>query len=84
MTATELKEGQIVKHYGHEFIATNVRQSPGRNAFGEIVWNYEGVCTNSSANDSIRNTGFNGGTYSWRASDGHSQKRNETPSTPGV
>ena len=69
MKNTELKEGQIVHNYGKQFIATNVCKNDELNGFGEVVWNYTGVCTESSVNDDIRNTGYNGGSYSWRASD---------------
>ena len=67
---SELKEGQIVRNYGKEFIATNVRKQPELNKYKEVVWTYTGICTDSPVNDSIRDTGFNGSSYSWRASDG--------------
>jgi hypothetical protein len=63
-----LKEGQIVHNYGKEFIARNVK-SEGMNKLGEEVFGYNGECTESSRNDDIRKTGYNGARYSWRASD---------------
>ena len=68
-TQTELKEKQIVNKYGNQFIAIDVRKNADLNAYGEEVWNYTGICTDSSVNDDIRNTPYNGATYSWRASD---------------
>lgn len=63
-----LNEGDIVCHYGKEFIARNVK-SEGKNQLGENYFTYDGECTDSSRNDDIRNTGYNGARYSWRASD---------------
>lgn len=63
-----LVNGQIVRVYGKEFTATNVR--PAINGHGETVpgvFHYTGTCTDDPCNDDIRHTGYNGGTYSWRA-----------------
>ena len=63
-----LQEGQIVHVHGKEFIARNVRDN-GVNKLGERVFVFNGECTENSCNDGIRNTMYNGATYSWRASD---------------
>lgn len=60
-------EGQIVNVEGFEMIATNVRvidnpNTPG----GGKVCRFTGTCTSDARNNSIRYTGFNGGTYGWR------------------
>ena len=68
MKNNTLREGQIVNNYGQEFIARNIIYV-GINGMGEQVFNYRGECTDNPCNDNIRNTGYNGGTYSWRASD---------------
>ena len=65
---TELKEGQIVRNFGYEFIARNVRFEK-ENLYGERVWTYDGECTENPCNDSIQKTPSNGARYSWRASD---------------
>jgi hypothetical protein len=41
---------------GYEFNVTNVRSSNGNRYF-------TGTCTDNRCNDSIRNTGYNGGSY---------------------
>lgn len=59
-----LKNGDTVYNSGHRFIARNVRKSPhGLAPSGQEVWHYEGECF---PGESLENTGFNGGTYSWR------------------
>jgi len=52
------KEGSKVWVQGHEFIARNVTVSEG-------VLRFKGICSDHPANASIRNTGYNGGTYGW-------------------
>jgi hypothetical protein len=66
MKTKQLNEGQIVHNYGKQFIARNVRKG-GVNALGQQVWHYNGECTADPCNDSIRESGYNGATYSWRA-----------------
>lgn len=63
-----LKDGDVVRNYGKEFIARNVKIGPLTKG-GEQVYYYSGECTKSPCNDDIRKTCYNGGTYSWRASD---------------
>ena len=58
-----MTEKQIVHNHGKQFIAHNVKYQ-GKNALGQDVWNYTGVCTENPCNDSIRNTPYNGGRYS--------------------
>jgi hypothetical protein len=65
----ELIENQIVWKCGKEFIATNVRKATSPNAFGDVVWYFDGVCTDNPVNDDIRKTLYNGGSYAWLASD---------------
>jgi len=67
---TEIKDGDIVRNYGSEFIASNVTAPAGRiTRNGEQVFLYTGHCTANPCNDGIRGSGYDGGTYSWRASD---------------
>lgn len=61
ITFGELKNGDIIYNQGYEFIATDVRRvllTTGGDAI-----RYKGVCTDSDRNNSIRDTGYNGGTY---------------------
>ena len=67
---SELKEGQIVRNYGKEFMLPMFANDQNFNKYKEVVWTYTGICTDSPVNDDIRDTGFNGSSYSWRASDG--------------
>lgn len=60
-----LTEGQIVFNQGYEFIATNVRYyDEGEEGYENM--HYVGVCTDDARNESIRHTGYNGGTYGYR------------------
>ena len=61
-------EGATVMVQGFEFTATEVRWFDETDRFsgaakGRRCVRFNGVCTDSSRNDSIRRTGFNGGTY---------------------
>jgi hypothetical protein len=67
MKSSTLKEGQVVRNYGKEFIARDVTKGKTPNGLGQTVWYYRGECTDNPCNDRIRRTGFNGGRYSWTA-----------------
>lgn len=56
--AATMRKGDIRMVSGHEFEA--VRVWVGENG----VTYFEGRCTDSERNNSIRHTGYNGGTYS--------------------
>jgi hypothetical protein len=58
---SELQVGDLIFNHGHIFRIAEVRQPyPG-------VIRYKGICTPSKRNDSIRHTGYNGGTYGGNA-----------------
>lgn len=59
-------EGQIVWNQGYEFIVTNVWFTPDALHPGYEIMRYTGICTAHRCNDSIRNGGYNGGTYGYR------------------
>lgn len=62
------KAGDKIWNTGHEFIVTEPMLTPipesYRSAFSH-QFTYKGVCTDHECNDSIRNTGYNGGCYGW-------------------
>ncbi len=60
MRKQDVYEGAIVYIQGHEFIVTNLRFMEINN---KPTARFDGVCTESARNDSIRNTGYNGATY---------------------
>lgn len=49
-------EGATVIVWGHPMVASSVRWEDDRVTF-------KGTCTDSDANDGIRDTGYNGGSY---------------------
>ena len=53
-------DGQVVMIQGYEFTATEVRIIQDH---GQEVLRFKGTCTDNPCNDTIRHTGFNGGTY---------------------
>ena len=57
------KAGDKIWNHGHEFIVTEPRVHEVKNSAFTHQFTYIGVCTDDPSNDSIRNTGFNGGTY---------------------
>jgi hypothetical protein len=57
-------EGSIVRVQGHPMYAHNVRLEVSSD--GTPVVRFDGECTDSDRNDSIRHTGYNGGAYGWR------------------
>lgn len=64
---TPYAEGQIVFNQGYEFIVTEPRlhklqPNQPKNGFTH-QFTYKGICTADKRNDSIRNTGYNGGVY---------------------
>lgn len=64
----DLSEGQIIRIQGFELIVSNIRKK-GKDHFGEMVYTFTGICTTNPVNDTIRDTAYNGGQYSWRNSD---------------
>lgn len=65
MHGPRLSVGDIVWNAGHEFTVADVRFYPDTLA-GYEVMRYDGVCTAHACNDSIRGTGYDGGTYGYR------------------
>lgn len=59
-------EGQIMNVCGYHFIATEVEYFTDDECDDCEILRYIGICTDESRNDSIRNTGYNGGTYGYR------------------
>ncbi len=59
-----LTEGQIVCNQGFEFVATDVRYFDEGDGYEHM--RYTGVCTDDPRNDSLRHTGYNGGSYGYR------------------
>lgn len=55
-----VSEGLIVYIQGYEFLVSNVREVIKQ---GEKCVEFTATCTENERNDSIRNTGYNGGTY---------------------
>jgi len=59
----ELKNGDKIFLQGYLFEVTNIRLADTYNIDNPKVVRFEGRCTSDERNDSIRNTGYNGGTY---------------------
>jgi len=60
------KEGEKIWNHGHEFIVTEPNVHLAIKGSGSVFthqFTYKGVCTDIPENDSIRNTGVNGGVY---------------------
>lgn len=60
-----LSVGDVVWNVGHEFMVEDVRFYPDT-VPGFEVMRYSGKCTAHACNDSIRGTGYDGGTYGYR------------------
>lgn len=58
------KEGDIIFVQGFSFKASNIKFKC-INSFGDDVFNFTGTCTDDKRNDPIKNTGYNGGTYTF-------------------
>jgi hypothetical protein len=60
---TAPRNGDVIFNSGYEFRVTEaaIETTPD----GVKVFRYTGVCTDSSRNDSIRKTSYNGGRYGW-------------------
>lgn len=61
-----LAVGDTVWNSGHEFTVEAVRYYPDEEHPGYEVMRYDGRCTDRACNDSIRGTGYDGGTYGYR------------------
>lgn len=60
MNKQRVFEGATVYIQGTEMTVTNLRFMTIN---GNVCARFEGVCTDSTRNDHIRNTGYNGATY---------------------
>lgn len=61
---TPYLDGDLIWCQGHEFIVREPRVMIGTD--GIPVFRYRGECSTHPCNDSIRHTGYNGGTYGYR------------------
>lgn len=66
LAGPRFQEGEIVWNCGHEFVAKDVQFTPDPEHPGHEIMRYTGVCTSNACNDSIKRTGYNGGTYGYR------------------
>lgn len=65
MASGLVRSGEVVWNQGFEFSVSDVRYYRDEQKATEVL-RFTGHCTANPVNDSIRGTGYDGGTYGWR------------------